>query len=123
MPRDYRNEREMTVRRWYGQKPTDRNPRPQRSWSKDPIRPEDGFGIQNPVNHPFTLFGHCIAWRYTLDSDGYGTQKIDNRTEKVHRAVYRLSRAERSWATGVSKLSDSVRLSVKGKCHPGRLPS
>ena len=23
----------------------------------------------------------------------------------------------------VSKLSDSVRLSVKGKCHPGRLPS
>ena len=23
----------------------------------------------------------------------------------------------------LSKLSDSVRLSVKGKCHPGRLPS
>ena len=31
-----------------------------------------------------------------------------------------LSRAAGCWARRVSKLSDSVRLSVKGKCHPLR---
>ena len=92
MPREYRKERDLIVERWYGRKPTRRNPRSLRSWSEDPIRPEDGFGIENPVNHPFPLFGYCIAWRYTLDSDGYGTQTIDGRNEKVHRATYRQTR-------------------------------
>ena len=92
MPRDYRRERDLIIERWYGRKPTGRNPRSLRHWSDDPIRPEDGFGIENPVNHPFPLFGYCIAWMYTLDTDGYGTQKIDSITEKVHRAVYRQTR-------------------------------
>ena len=35
-------------------------------------------------------------------------------TVQFSTAVYRRS---------MSKLSDSVRLSVKGKCHPGRLPA
>ena len=92
MPRDYRRERDLIIERWYGRKPTGRNPGPRRSWADGPIRPEDGFGIENPVNHPFPLFGYCIAWRYTLDSDGYGTQTIDGGSEKVHRAVYRQTR-------------------------------
>ena len=92
MPRNYRKERDLIVQRWYGRKPTGRNPRPLRYWSDEPIGPEDGFGIENPVNHPLPLFGHCIAWRYSLDSDGYGTLTIDGRTEKVHRAAYRQTR-------------------------------
>ena len=92
MPRDYRRERDLIIERWYGRKPTGRNPGPRRSWADGPIRPEDGFGIENPVNHPFPLFGYCIAWRYTLDSAGYGSQTIDGRSEKVHRAVYRQTR-------------------------------
>ena len=92
MPRDYRRERDSIVQRWYGREPTGKNPRPQRSWSSGPIRPEDGLGIENPVNNPFPLFGHCIAWRYTLDSDGYGAQTVDGKREKVHRAVYRQTR-------------------------------
>ncbi len=91
--RDYRYERDMVVRRWYGSNPTARNPRPSRQWSgSGPIGPSDGYGIQTPPNLPIPLAGHCLAWRYGLNAEGYGVQTIDGRTELVHRAVFRQTR-------------------------------
>ena len=106
MPRNYGKERDLIIRRWYGRDPTGRNPRPMRFWSEGPIRPEDGLGIDNPVNSPLPLVGHCIAWRYTLDSDGYGTQKIDDRTEKVHRAVFQQTRGSIPVGKQINHLCD-----------------
>lgn len=91
--RDYRYERDMVVQRWYGSNPAARNPRPSRQWSSGgPIEPADGYGIETPPNLPIPLAGHCLAWRYGLNADGYGVQTIDDKTELVHRAVFRQTR-------------------------------
>ena len=96
MPRNYRNERDLLVERWYGAKPPvgRSNPRPRRIRSEDPISPEDGYGMPNPVNSPMVLFGHCLAWKYSLSGEGYGIQYIDGKPERVHREVYRQARKE-----------------------------
>lgn len=91
--RNYRYERDMVVQRWYGSNPTARNPRPSRQWSGSwPIEPADGYGIETPPNLPIRLAGHCLAWRYGLNTEGYGVQTIDGKMELVHRAVFRQTR-------------------------------
>ena len=106
MARDYRNERDMVIRRWYGHKPLGRNPIPERTWVEGPISPADGFGIENLVNAPIPLFGHCLAWRYALNSEGYGTQIIDGERFLVHRAVYKQTRGEIPSGKQINHLCD-----------------
>lgn len=68
MARDYRRERDALVRRFYGAPPPARNPRPRRPWSEpDTISRQDGYGLPAPVNSPYHLYGHCIAWAYGLN--------------------------------------------------------
>ena len=93
MARDYRSERDALVARFYGAPPPGRNPRPRRSWSEpDAIKPQDSYGLPAPVNSPYHLYGHCIAWAYGLNQDGYGTLIVDGRAELAHRVSYRQTR-------------------------------
>ena len=93
MTRDYKYERDMIVRRWYGSEPTSRNPKHSWQWSdSEPIGPADGYGIETPPNLPFPLAGHCLAWKYALNGDGYGVQTIEGRAILVHRAVFQQTR-------------------------------
>ena len=88
MPRDYQVERDGVIRRWYGGNPQPRNPRPSRTWTEGTITQADCLGIPIPVNSPFFVLGHCMAWKYGLNRDGYGTLTIDGRQELAHRAVF-----------------------------------
>ena len=88
MPRNYQVERDGVIRRWYGGNPQPRNPRPSRTWTKGTITQSDCLGIPIPVNSPFFVLGHCMAWKYGLNRDGYGTLTIDGRQELAHRAVF-----------------------------------
>ena len=65
--------------------------------------------------------------RVNWDSQGQrrGRCRVRRRAERVIRPTRAKTRRLRVLVVTVrslSKLSDSVRLSVKGKCHPGRLP-
>ena len=107
MARDYRKERDALVRRFYGAPPPARNPRPKRTWSEpDTISPQDGYGIPAPVNSPYHLYGHCIAWAYGLNQDGYGTLIVDGRTELIHRVSYRQTRGAIPEGKQVNHLCD-----------------
>ena len=107
MARDYRKERDGLVRRFYGAMPTARNPRPRRPWSEpDAVSPQDGYGIPAPVNSPYHLYGHCIAWAYGLNRDGYGTLIVDGRTELVHRVSYCQTRGSIPEGKQVNHLCD-----------------
>ena len=88
MPRNYQVERDGVIRRWYGGNPQPRNPRPSRIWTEGTITQADCLGIPIPVNSPFFVLGHCMAWKYGLNRDGYGTLTIDGRQELAHRAVF-----------------------------------
>ena len=88
MPRNYQVERDGVIRRWYGGNSQPRNPRPSRTWTEGTITQSDCLGIPIPVNSPFFLLGHCMAWKYGLNRDGYGTLTIDGRQELAHRAVF-----------------------------------
>ena len=88
MPRNYQVERDGVIRRWYGGNPQPRNPRPSRTWTEGTITQADCLGIPIPVNSPFFVLGHCMAWKYGLNRDGYGTLTIDGRQELAHRAVF-----------------------------------
>ena len=93
MARDYRRERDALVMRFYGAPPSGRNPRPRRSSCEpDTINPKDGYAMPAPVNSPYHLYGHCIAWAYGLNQDGYWTLIVDGRTELIHRVSYRQTR-------------------------------
>lgn len=92
MPRDYRMERDAIIERWYGGNSRPRNPRPSRSWAKAPISPGDCLGIPMQVNSPYMPLGHCMVWRYALNSEGYGTLTIDGKRELAHRVVYKQTR-------------------------------
>ena len=56
MPRNYHTERTAIIRRWYGDNPQPKNPRPQRTWKEGPINtcrlprnsPSGEFAFQNP---------------------------------------------------------------------------
>ena len=88
MSRDYRIERDAIIRRWYGNNPQPRNPKPYRSWQGGPISPADCLGIPMPVNSPFSPFGHCMVWKYGLNRDGYGTVTIEGQQELTHRIAF-----------------------------------
>ena len=87
MSRNYRTERDGVLQRFYGDYAQPTNPIPHRSWSEGPITPADCLGIPMPVNSPFFVPGYCMAWKYTLNQDGYGTLVIDGKQELAHRAV------------------------------------
>ncbi len=107
MAREYRKERDALVRRFYGAPPPARNPRPRRSWSEpDTISRQDGYGLPAPVNSPYHLYGHCIAWGYGLNQDGYGTLIVDGRTELIHRVSYRQTRGAVPEGKQVNHLCD-----------------
>ncbi len=88
MPRNYRIERDAIIRRWYGGNPRPRNPRPSRSWEEGPIAPTDCYGTPMQVNSPFSPYGYCMVWKYSLNRDGYGTVKVDGRQELAHRTAF-----------------------------------
>ncbi len=106
MARDYRIERDAVVRRWYGGISQTRNPIPNRTWNEGPIIPADCLGIPMQVNSPFMLLGHCMVWKYALNSDGYGSLKIDQRQEMAHRAVYVQTRGRIPEGRQVNHLCD-----------------
>ena len=107
MARDYRRERDALVTRFYGAPPPGRNPRPRRLWSeRDTINPRDGYGMPTPVNSPYHLYGHCIAWAYSLSQDGYGTLIVDGRFELAHRVSYRQTRGTIPEGKQVNHLCD-----------------
>ena len=107
MARDYRRERDALVERFYGARPHVRNPRPRRSWSEsDTINPQDGYGLPAPVNSPYHLYGHCIAWAYGLNQDGYGTLIVNGRPELAHRVSYRQTRGSIPEGKQVNHLCD-----------------
>ena len=88
MARNYRQERDLIVERWYGRKPSEQNPRAQRVPGPEVVSPDDGYGVKIPVNAPYPLAGHCLMWRYSLNSGGYGIQRVGGRDERVHRLAY-----------------------------------
>ena len=88
MSRNYHIERDGAIRRWYGGNPQPGNPRPNRIWAEDPITPADCLGIPVPVNLPFMPLGHCMAWKYNLNQDGYGYLTVGGRQEQAHRVVF-----------------------------------
>lgn len=93
MPRNYRTERNGLIQRYYGAPPSGRNPGPNRSTTDGAIvRPQDGHGLPAPVNSPYPLYGHCIAWSYRLNVEGYGTLNVDGRAELDPRVSYRQTR-------------------------------
>ena len=94
MPRNYRIERDAVIRRWYGDNPQPRNPRPSRSWGEGPVTPADCFGVPMQVNTPFSPFGYCMVWKYSLNQDGYGILTIDGKQELAHRATFIQTRGE-----------------------------
>ena len=107
MARDYRRERDALVMRFYGAPPSGRNPRPRRSSCEpDTINPKDGYAMPAPVNSPYHLYGHCIAWAYGLNQDGYGTLIVDGRTELIHRVSYRQTRGAIPEGKQVNHLCD-----------------
>ncbi len=107
MARDYRKERDALVRRFYGAPPPARNPRPKPSRSEpNTISPQDGYGLPAPVNSPYHLYGHCIAWAYGLNQDGYGTLIVDGRSELIHRVSYRQTRGAIPEGKQVNHLCD-----------------
>ena len=84
MPRDYKRERDLVVERWYGSKPSARNPEADRVRSTNTIGPSDGYGVPFPANNPYGPTGHCLVWRYSLNSYGYGVQNVEG--SRKHRA-------------------------------------
>ena len=92
MARDYKRERSLVVERWYGSKWHSRNTNGDRMRSENTISPADGYGIPSPLNDPYPLAGHCLVWRYSLNSDGYGRQKVEGRNETAHRLAYEQTR-------------------------------
>ena len=94
MSRDYKKERDAIIRRWYGGYAQPSNPRRSRSWNGHPITPADCLGIPTPVNSPFSLFGHCLAWKYGMNGDGYGLLTIDGKQRLAHRVVFVQTRGQ-----------------------------
>ena len=94
MPRDYRVERNAVIRKWYGDNPQPKNPRPHRTLDNDSITPDDCLGIPLPVNSPFRIMGHCMVWKYPLTREGYGYLTIDGKRERAHRIVFIQTRGE-----------------------------
>ena len=94
MPRNYRIERNAVVQRWYGDNSQTKNPRPNRSWAGGPVSAADCLGIPAQVNSPYRLLGHCMAWRYGLNRDGYGIVMIKGKQELAHRAVFIQTRGQ-----------------------------
>ena len=60
MPRDYRKERDLIVQRWYGRKPTGRNPRPLRSCRKIRFARKMGSGLRTRPTTPFHSSGTAL---------------------------------------------------------------
>ena len=104
MTRNYHTERTAIIRRWYGENPQPRNPRPQRTWKEGPIAPKDCLGISPPVNSPFRIAGHCMVWKYILTHEGYGTLTIDGKQAYAHRVVFIQTRGEIPEGTQVNHL-------------------
>ena len=94
MARNYRIERDAIIWKWYGGNPQSKNPRPRRSWVEDPITPADCLGIPMQVNSPFSPYGHCMVWKYSLNRDGYGILMIDGKRELAHRATFIQTRGQ-----------------------------
>ena len=92
MPRDYRIERDGVIRRWYGE--NHQAGRRGKSRRDSPITPTDCYGIPAPMNAPFLLAGHCLAWKHGLNRDGYGTLSIDGKEKLAHRIVFAQTRGQ-----------------------------
>ena len=88
MSRNYQVERDGVIRRWYGDNPQTRNPRPSRTWDEGPITPTDCLGIPMQVNSPLFVLANCMVWKYSLNKDGYGILTIDGKQELAHRVVF-----------------------------------
>ena len=91
MAEKYRHERNKIIERFYGTGPTKVSMPERKSTELTLVCPEDGYGIPAPVNSPFPIFGHCMAWRHTLNN-GYGTLKVDGEKQTAHRAAYQQTR-------------------------------
>ena len=85
MARDYQKERDALVERFYGAPPATMSG--SRRGSSD-ISPQDGYGLPAPLNAPYPLYGHCLAWAYSLRDGGYGMASVDGPPQRVHRLVY-----------------------------------
>ena len=107
MPRDYRVERDAIVERFYGAPPTPRNPRANRS-SRDPslIGPQDAYCIPAPLNSPYDLYGHCLAWAYSINDRGYGILTIDGQPQRAHRVAYSFHRGAEPGDLQINHLCD-----------------
>ena len=106
MTRNYRTERDAILQRFYGDYAQPQNPRPHRSWSEGPITRADCMGIPMPVNSPFFVPGYCMAWKYALNQEGYGTLLIDGKPGLAHRAVFIQAVGELPEETQVNHLCD-----------------
>lgn len=106
MPRDYRQERDLIVERWYGSKSSTRNPEADRIRSANTIGPSDGYGVPLPANNPYPLAGHCLVWRYSLDSYGYGVQNVEGGRNTAHRLAYEQTRGSISSGKQINHLCD-----------------
>ena len=85
MARDYRTERNALVERFYGAPPATMSGSRRGSSA---ISPQDGYGLPAPLNAPYPLYGHCLAWAYSLRDEGYGMTSVDGPPQRVHRLVY-----------------------------------
>ena len=94
MPRNYRHERDAVIRKWWGGFSQSANSKPHRSWNCWTITPADCLGVPIPVNSPYFIWGHCLVWRYSLNGDGYGRQRVDGREELAHRVAYIQTRGQ-----------------------------
>ena len=107
MKRDYRKERNGLIGRYYGASPPSRSRRPRRNQKdEENVAPEDGYGLPAPVNSPYPLYGHCIAWAYSLNGDGYGTVPVHGHSELVHRMSYRQTRGSIPEGKQINHLCD-----------------
>ena len=94
MARSYHIERDAIIQRWYGGNPQPKNPKPHRSWQRDPITSDDCFGVPTPVNVPFRIPGHCMVWKYRLNHEGYGYLTVDGRRALAHRVAFIQTRGQ-----------------------------
>ena len=118
MPRDYRVERDAVIERWYGG-PHARQSRRARSRRGEPITSTDCVGIPAPVNAPYFLWGHCMAWKYGLNNEGYGTVTIDGKQQLAHRAVFAQTRGIDLEDKGVNHLCNRPYCVQPSHLYPG----
>ena len=86
--RNYKVERDATIRRFHGKQPQ-RKPRQPARDPGNPITESDYVGAPPPLNLPYYIPGNCLLWKYSLNRGGYGQLHIKGQGRQlVHRLAF-----------------------------------